>query len=157
MSQPQEFDQTVIIPIYEAPGLPPKPPARRKRLATFSPGMVFGEMAVLDAEEKELQRWGVPPGANLLVEDGHKVLICEHAGRDLAIAFDTLLVAVGRVANTAGYGLEELGIPVTQARTAGSDSPSVNASSITPIISSESALRASGRFSVRVAMRSCTL
>ncbi len=33
------------------------------------------------------------------------------------IEFDRLLCAVGRVANTAGYGLEELGIPVTQART----------------------------------------
>ncbi|HET9735085.1 MAG TPA: FAD-dependent oxidoreductase [Burkholderiales bacterium] len=55
------------------------------------------------------------------VEDGHKVLICEHAGRDLAIQFDTLLVAVGRVANTAGYGLEELGIPVTKARTVETD------------------------------------
>jgi len=51
------------------------------------------------------------------VEDGRKVLICEHQGRDLAIEFDGLLVAVGRVANTAGYGLEELGIPVTKART----------------------------------------
>jgi pyruvate/2-oxoglutarate dehydrogenase complex dihydrolipoamide dehydrogenase (E3) component/uncharacterized membrane protein YdjX (TVP38/TMEM64 family) len=51
------------------------------------------------------------------VEDGRKVLICEHAGRDLAIGFDTLLVAVGRIANTEGYGLEDLGIPVTKART----------------------------------------
>ena len=51
------------------------------------------------------------------VEDGRKVLICEHAGRELAIGFDTLLVAVGRIANTEGYGLEELGIPVTKART----------------------------------------
>ena len=50
-------------------------------------------------------------------EDGRKVLICEHAGRDLAIEFDALLVAVGRVANTAGYGLEELGIPVGKGRT----------------------------------------
>jgi pyruvate/2-oxoglutarate dehydrogenase complex dihydrolipoamide dehydrogenase (E3) component len=50
-------------------------------------------------------------------EDGRKVLICEHEGRDLAIEFDALLVAVGRVANTSGYGLEELGIPVTKART----------------------------------------
>ena len=50
-------------------------------------------------------------------EDGRKVLICEHEGRDLAIGFDALLVAVGRVANTAGYGLEELGIPVSSART----------------------------------------
>jgi len=51
------------------------------------------------------------------VEDGRKVLICEHEGRELAIGFDALLVAVGRVANTAGYGLEELGIPLTRART----------------------------------------
>ena len=51
------------------------------------------------------------------VEDGRKVLICEHQGKDLAIEFDALLVAVGRVANTAGYGLEELGIPVAKART----------------------------------------
>jgi pyruvate/2-oxoglutarate dehydrogenase complex dihydrolipoamide dehydrogenase (E3) component len=50
-------------------------------------------------------------------EDGHKVLICEREGRELAIEFDALLVAVGRVANTAGYGLEELGIPLTKART----------------------------------------
>ncbi|MDH4172350.1 MAG: FAD-dependent oxidoreductase [Betaproteobacteria bacterium] len=51
------------------------------------------------------------------VEDGRKVLICEHQGKDLAIEFDALLVAVGRLANTVGYGLEELGIPVTKART----------------------------------------
>ncbi len=51
------------------------------------------------------------------VEDGRKVLICEYEGRDLAIGFDALLVAVGRVANTEGYGLEELGIPVSRART----------------------------------------
>ncbi len=51
------------------------------------------------------------------VENGRKVLICEHGGKDLAIEFDALLVAVGRVANTAGYGLEELGIPVTRGRT----------------------------------------
>ncbi|MGH6885437.1 MAG: FAD-dependent oxidoreductase, partial [Geminicoccales bacterium] len=55
------------------------------------------------------------------VEDGRKVLICEHQGKDLAIEFDVLLVAVGRVANTAGYGLEELGIPVTEARTVETD------------------------------------
>ena len=35
----------------------------------------------------------------------------------MRIAFDALLCAVGRVANTQGYGLEELGIPLTQART----------------------------------------
>ena len=52
-----------------------------------------------------------------LVENGEKILVCEHKGKEIRIAFDAVLVAVGRVANTAGYGLEELGIPVTKQRT----------------------------------------
>lgn len=51
------------------------------------------------------------------IENGEKVLYCEHNGETVRVVFDTLLCAVGRVANTAGYGLEELGIPVTKART----------------------------------------
>jgi len=51
------------------------------------------------------------------VENGEKILIAEHDGADVRIPFDAVLVAVGRVANTAGYGLEELGIPTTRART----------------------------------------
>jgi len=52
-----------------------------------------------------------------LREGDTKVLICEHEGRDVRIEFDEVLCAVGRVANTTGYGLEELGIPVTRSRT----------------------------------------
>ena len=52
-----------------------------------------------------------------LVEDGRKVLVCEHAGADLRIEFDEVLVAVGRVPRTKGYGLKELGIPLTKTRT----------------------------------------
>ena len=52
-----------------------------------------------------------------LLEDGRKTLVCEHDGRQARIEFDALLCAVGRVANTTGYGLEELGIPVSRART----------------------------------------
>jgi len=52
-----------------------------------------------------------------LVEDGRKVLVCEHAGADVRIEFDAVLVAVGRAPRTAGYGLEELGIPLSRART----------------------------------------
>ncbi|MCC7279025.1 MAG: FAD-dependent oxidoreductase [Chromatiaceae bacterium] len=47
-----------------------------------------------------------------LVEDGEKILVTEHAGADRRIPFDAVLVAVGRVANLTGYGLEELGIRV---------------------------------------------
>ena len=51
------------------------------------------------------------------VENGEKALYCEADGKPVRIAFDAVLCAVGRVANTSGYGLEALGIPVTQART----------------------------------------
>jgi pyruvate/2-oxoglutarate dehydrogenase complex dihydrolipoamide dehydrogenase (E3) component/uncharacterized membrane protein YdjX (TVP38/TMEM64 family) len=46
-----------------------------------------------------------------------RVLVCEAAGHEVRLPFDRVLCAVGRVARTAGYGLEELGIPVTPART----------------------------------------
>jgi len=45
-----------------------------------------------------------------LIDHGEKVLVAEHAGRDVRIPFDAVLVAVGRVANLDGYGLDELGI-----------------------------------------------
>ncbi len=51
------------------------------------------------------------------VENGRKLLVCEHQGQDVQIEFDEVLCAVGRIANTSGYGLEELGIPTTRART----------------------------------------
>jgi pyruvate/2-oxoglutarate dehydrogenase complex dihydrolipoamide dehydrogenase (E3) component/uncharacterized membrane protein YdjX (TVP38/TMEM64 family) len=46
-----------------------------------------------------------------------KRLIAEHAGAEVSIEFDAVLCAVGRVANTDGYGLADLGIPVTKQRT----------------------------------------
>jgi len=53
----------------------------------------------------------------VLVENGEKILVVEHEGREKRIACDEILCAVGRVANTQGYGLEELGIPVTRQKT----------------------------------------
>src|SRR6185436_5306149 len=50
-----------------------------------------------------------------------KVLVVEHAGGETEIAFDALLCAVGRVANTAGYGLESLGIPLNKSGTIATD------------------------------------
>ena len=63
------------------------------------------------------------------VRTGHKalrvepgpVLVCEHAGSEVRFEFDRLLCALGRAPNTAGYGLEELGIPVTKSRTVETD------------------------------------
>jgi pyruvate/2-oxoglutarate dehydrogenase complex dihydrolipoamide dehydrogenase (E3) component/uncharacterized membrane protein YdjX (TVP38/TMEM64 family) len=42
--------------------------------------------------------------------DGDRALICEHEGREVALPFDRLLLALGRRANTEGFGLEELGV-----------------------------------------------
>ena len=53
----------------------------------------------------------------VLEENGEKVLVAEHEGREKRIACDEILCAVGRVANTQGYGLEELGIPTTKQKT----------------------------------------
>lgn len=44
------------------------------------------------------------------VTDGEKWITVEHEGRTRRIAFDEIIVAVGRVPRLAGFGLEELGI-----------------------------------------------
>ena len=46
-----------------------------------------------------------------VAENSEKTLIAEHQGGEARIAFDAVLVAIGRAANLTGYGLEELGIP----------------------------------------------
>lgn len=52
-----------------------------------------------------------------LREGEQKILVAEHAGSEVRIAFDDVLVALGRTANVTGYGLEELGIGVSKTRT----------------------------------------
>jgi len=51
------------------------------------------------------------------VEDGEHVLLCEHDGEEVRIPFDAALIAVGRAARTSDYGLDKLGIPLTERRT----------------------------------------
>ena len=46
----------------------------------------------------------------VIVKNGVNILVAEHEGEEIEIPFDTLLVAVGRAPNTAGFGLEELGV-----------------------------------------------
>ena len=47
----------------------------------------------------------------VVVENGEKYLVVENDGVEKRLGFDEILCAVGRIANTKGYGLEELGIP----------------------------------------------
>ena len=55
------------------------------------------------------------------MSDGVRRLIAEHESKQVVIEFDQVLVAVGRAPNTRGYGLEELGINVTQQKTVETD------------------------------------
>jgi pyruvate/2-oxoglutarate dehydrogenase complex dihydrolipoamide dehydrogenase (E3) component len=50
-----------------------------------------------------------------------KRLIVKHGETEVAIEFDTLLCAVGRSPRIEGYGLEELGIPLTARKTIETD------------------------------------
>jgi dihydrolipoamide dehydrogenase len=68
----------------------------------------------------------IDEGVNVLVNhkvkqffkrDDKDVLIAEHDGNDVEIEFDTLIVAVGRAANTAGFGLESLGVRLNPNKT----------------------------------------
>jgi len=43
--------------------------------------------------------------------------LCDGPDGEIRVPFDAMLVAVGRVANTTGYGLEELGIGTNRTRT----------------------------------------
>ncbi len=48
-------------------------------------------------------------------------LVCENEGQEVGFDFDVLLVALGRTANVEGFGLEELGVRLTDARTIEAD------------------------------------
>ncbi|MCG8382226.1 MAG: FAD-dependent oxidoreductase [Gammaproteobacteria bacterium] len=51
------------------------------------------------------------------VRETEKVLVCENEGNTVEIPFDNVLLAVGRAANTQGFGAEELGIEISDRRT----------------------------------------
>ncbi|MDO9269264.1 MAG: FAD-dependent oxidoreductase [Methylobacter sp.] len=52
-----------------------------------------------------------------IIENDEKILLVEHDGKELHIPFDQILLAIGRVANTQGYGLEQLGVETSPGRT----------------------------------------
>ncbi|HZZ93397.1 MAG TPA: FAD-dependent oxidoreductase [Usitatibacter sp.] len=51
------------------------------------------------------------------VEGDTRIVVVGHEGGEKALECDAILCAVGRMANTAGYGLEELAIEVTKQKT----------------------------------------
>jgi dihydrolipoamide dehydrogenase len=52
-----------------------------------------------------------------IIENGEKILITEHDGQAVKIPFDQVLLAIGRVANVSGYGVEEMGIALSPRKT----------------------------------------
>jgi pyruvate/2-oxoglutarate dehydrogenase complex dihydrolipoamide dehydrogenase (E3) component/uncharacterized membrane protein YdjX (TVP38/TMEM64 family) len=52
--------------------------------------------------------------------DGRR-LVCEHEGVEVALPFDRLLVALGRQANVEGFGLDELGVALSERGTVAVD------------------------------------
>lgn len=74
-----------------------------------------------DVAEMIRQRF-VSEGINVMVNTNavavevngdEKQLVCEHGGETIKVPFDEIIVAVGRKANTKGFGLEELGVTLT--------------------------------------------
>jgi dihydrolipoamide dehydrogenase len=89
-------------------------------------------MAREDPEVSEfVQKRFEKEGVNVLVEhlakevivrDGENILICEKQSADekgqmVEIPFDQIMIAVGRVANVTGFGLEELGVKLSPRNT----------------------------------------
>ncbi|MDT8388456.1 MAG: FAD-dependent oxidoreductase [Thiogranum sp.] len=48
------------------------------------------------------------------LDNGRKILVAEHQGGNVEIEFDELLLAVGRQANSRGFGLEALSVPLRE-------------------------------------------
>jgi len=53
----------------------------------------------------------------VVVKNNQNFLVCEHENNTVEIEFDEILVAVGRAANTSGFGLEELGVELNPNKT----------------------------------------
>jgi pyruvate/2-oxoglutarate dehydrogenase complex dihydrolipoamide dehydrogenase (E3) component/uncharacterized membrane protein YdjX (TVP38/TMEM64 family) len=57
----------------------------------------------------------------VVIDSGENLLICEHQGEQVRIPFDRILVAVGRRPNVKGFGLEELGVRLSERGTIDTD------------------------------------
>ena len=83
-------------------------------------GREDAEVAALIREKLESEGIRVLTGhraGEVRIENSEKVLVCDHNGQEVKVAFDEILVAVGRAANISGFGLEELGIALTPRKT----------------------------------------
>ncbi|MCP4669700.1 MAG: FAD-dependent oxidoreductase [Desulfobacula sp.] len=52
--------------------------------------------------------------SEIIIKDNKKFLVCRYKGEEKQIEFDEILLAVGRKPNTKGFGLEDIGVTLTQ-------------------------------------------
>ncbi|MFW6339764.1 MAG: FAD-dependent oxidoreductase [Wenzhouxiangella sp.] len=69
-----------------------------------------GEAGHLLADHLQREGVHVATGHQALRIDQGRELVCRHGSQEVRFEFDHLLVALGRKARTAGYGLENLGV-----------------------------------------------
>jgi len=81
--------------------------------------MIREDVEVSDMVASRLRNEGIDlrtqhKAIRFVIKNGEKFLLCEdiNHNKEVSIPFDQVLIAVGRVANLQGYGLEELDIPV---------------------------------------------
>jgi pyruvate/2-oxoglutarate dehydrogenase complex dihydrolipoamide dehydrogenase (E3) component/uncharacterized membrane protein YdjX (TVP38/TMEM64 family) len=82
------------------------------------------EVSVLIRERFEAEGVRVLTGhaaKQVVIDNGEKVLLCEHQGTQVRIPFDQIIVAVGRKPNVKGFGLEELGVRISERGTVDAD------------------------------------
>ena len=84
--------------------------------------MIREDSDVSEAVMAQFQREGIDvrvehTAKQFRVENGEKILIAEHQGKEVKIPFDQVLLAIGRSANVTGYGIEEMGIELSPRKT----------------------------------------
>ena len=90
-----------------------------QRLARIMPreDPEFSEMVLNQFQEDGVDVRLKHNAKEFVIENGIKTLICDHQGEEVRIEFDTLLIAVGRRARISGFGIENLGIELTDRKT----------------------------------------
>ncbi len=78
------------------------------------------DVAAMVTEQFQEEGIDIQPGHTIKafrIRDGCQELLAEHDGHEVVFEFDQVLMALGRAANTTGFGLEELGVEISERRT----------------------------------------
>ena len=76
-----------------------------------------GSMVVGRLESEGLKFKTKHKVVRFMKKDSKQFVVCEHAGKEVEIECDAILFALGRKARVSGYGLEKLGINLTDRST----------------------------------------